>query len=87
VLEGYGQTECYGASCVNAPGDFATLGHVGGPIACNELKLVSVPEMEYLVTDKFHGRVVGPDGTVINAGIPCLGRGEICYRGPNIFAG
>jgi len=72
---------------VTSTTDFASIGHVGGPIACNELKLVSVPEMEYLVTDKYHGRVTAPDGSVTNPGIPCLGRGEICYRGPNVFPG
>ncbi len=69
VLEGYGQTECYGASCVTSPSDRASLGHVGGPLPCNELKLVSVPDMEYLITDRFHGRVIADDGTIVNPGM------------------
>jgi len=46
VLEGYGLTE-------NAAGAFISkleetlFGHVGGPLACNEAKLVDVPEMGY----------------------------------------
>lgn len=87
VCEGYGQTECYGASCITNVRDHASLGHVGGPIACNEIKLVAVPEMAYNVTDKYHGRVVEADGTVSSEGLACLGRGEICYRGYNVFAG
>lgn len=47
VLEGYGQTECYGAASITSVSDFASVGHVGGPIACNEIKLVSVPEVRH----------------------------------------
>ena len=43
VLEGYGQTECTAAATVTSPSDCATLGHVGGPVPCNQIKLVSVP--------------------------------------------
>lgn len=38
----------------------------------------------YLYTDKFHGRRVGADGKVEAEGEPCLGRGEVCYHGPNV---
>jgi hypothetical protein len=38
----------------------------------------------YLYTDKFHGRRVAADGKVEAEGEPCMGRGEICYRGPNV---
>jgi long-chain acyl-CoA synthetase len=38
--------------------------------------------MGYNVTDLAHG--ADEDG---NGGIPCRGRGEVCYRGPNIFRG
>jgi acyl-CoA synthetase (AMP-forming)/AMP-acid ligase II len=44
-------------------------------VPSNEIKLVNVAEMDYLVTDTMHGT------------IPCLGRGELCNRGPNVFAG
>ena len=63
-------------------GDYST-GHVGGPVACNEMKLVSVPDMGYLCTDEWHGR----DLENGKPGIPCLGRGEICIRGPSVFQG
>ena len=49
VLEGYGQTESTAASSVTSGNTF---GHVGAPVACNEVKLVSVPDMDYLVTDE-----------------------------------
>lgn len=87
ACEGYGQTECAAAASLNSINDQATLGHVGGPLACNEIKLVSVPDMGYSVEDKFHGRVEDENGKVINPGIPCDGRGEVCYRGHNIFMG
>lgn len=48
---GYGQTENCAASCVTVPGDDAYAGHVGVPNSCLELKLVDVPEMQYLATD------------------------------------
>eukprot|EP00742_Colponemidia_sp_Colp-10_P013189 GILJ01014887.1.p1 GENE.GILJ01014887.1~~GILJ01014887.1.p1 ORF type:complete len:655 (-),score=112.62 GILJ01014887.1:81-2045(-) len=48
VIEGYGATEC-GASCTLSNPLDVTSGHVGGPVACNELKLVDVPELSYFV--------------------------------------
>jgi long-subunit acyl-CoA synthetase (AMP-forming) len=41
MFEGYGQTESAAGSTVTLPGD-TTLGHVGAPLACNEIKLVDV---------------------------------------------
>jgi len=46
VVEGYGQTECTAPISLTVQGDFEP-GHVGPPIACNAIKLVDVPEMEY----------------------------------------
>uniref|UniRef100_A0A336LMH8 Long-chain-fatty-acid--CoA ligase n=1 Tax=Culicoides sonorensis TaxID=179676 RepID=A0A336LMH8_CULSO len=46
VVEGYGQTECSAPCTLTVQGD-AESGHVGPPIACNAVKLVDVPEMEY----------------------------------------
>jgi len=74
VMEGYGQTEIAAAATVTDPRDQA-LGSVGGPLAVNDIKLVDVPDMSYLSTDRDHN------------GLPCLGRGEICFRGPNVFKG
>lgn len=50
VLQGYGLTETSAATtCQNANDNES--GHVGPPLACCEVKLVSVPEMEYLVSN------------------------------------
>lgn len=87
MIEGYGQTENAAAATATAMWDHSRIGHVGTPLACNEIKLVSVPDMGYLATDTLHGREVGEDGTVISEGLPCVGRGEVCIRGPNVFAG
>lgn len=46
IVEGYGQTECTAPITLTVQGDFDP-GHVGPPIACNAVKLVDVPEMEY----------------------------------------
>lgn len=51
LLEGYGQTECAAACTLTAAND-PTIGHVGAPLPCNEIKLVSVPDMDYNVSDK-----------------------------------
>ncbi|KAK7112665.1 long-chain-fatty-acid--CoA ligase 5-like isoform X1 [Littorina saxatilis] len=50
VFEGYGQTEATAAVTVHNPGD-PTPGHVGSPLACNYVKLIDVPEMEYFAKD------------------------------------
>jgi len=82
VVEGYGQTESSVAITTTNVNDF-TSGHVGPPLSVNEVRLVDVPEMNYLTTDVSHGA----DSKSGHQGIPCLGRGEICFRGPNVFAG
>ncbi|KAJ3189101.1 Long-chain-fatty-acid--CoA ligase 5 [Gaertneriomyces sp. JEL0708] len=46
ISEGYGQTESTAGCGITWPGDFS-LGNVGPTIACQEVKLVSVPEMGY----------------------------------------
>jgi long-chain acyl-CoA synthetase len=49
-VQGYGQTENAAGSVVVLPSD-RTLGSVGVPLSCNEIKLVDVPEMIYLTSD------------------------------------
>ncbi|OQR95154.1 Long-chain-fatty-acid--CoA ligase [Achlya hypogyna] len=79
IIEGYGQSECTGAATITDIDDL-TPGTVGPPMASCEIKLVSVSEMGYEVTDTVHG-----DSEATR--IPVNGRGEVCYRGPSIFAG
>jgi long-chain acyl-CoA synthetase len=50
VMEGYGQTENAAAATATLPGD-CSLGHVGPPLPCVEIKLVDVPEMMYFSSD------------------------------------
>lgn len=77
VLEGYGQTEGAASTTVTLPGDY-TAGHVGPPVPAVEICLMDVPDMGYLHVDTWHGN---------EDGMPCVGRGEICYRGPLVFKG
>jgi len=46
IVEGYGQTECVAPCTLTAPGD-PQPDHVGPPVACNNIKLADVPDMEY----------------------------------------
>lgn len=55
ILEGYGLTETSAAATSTAPED-PVLGHVGGPIRCNKIRLRDVPEMQYFATDKPYPR-------------------------------
>lgn len=50
-FEGYGQTESTAGICLTKSED-PEAGHVGGVIPCGELKLVDIPEMNYLSTDE-----------------------------------
>ncbi|KAG0165324.1 hypothetical protein DFQ28_000215 [Apophysomyces sp. BC1034] len=50
IREGYGATETTAASLVHYEGEYLA-GHLGAPFTCNEVKLVDVPEMNYLSTD------------------------------------
>ncbi|CAO3681266.1 unnamed protein product [Rhizopus stolonifer] len=50
LREGYGATETCASSIINYENEYLA-GHVGGPFSCNEIKLVDVPEMNYLSTD------------------------------------
>ena len=55
LVEGYGQTECGAAATITQLGDTST-GHVGGPMPCNDVKLVDVPELGYRTTDQPYPR-------------------------------
>ncbi|ESO84095.1 hypothetical protein LOTGIDRAFT_211040 [Lottia gigantea] len=46
VVEGYGQTEATAGITFNIPGETVP-GHCGGPLMCNKVKLIDVPEMDY----------------------------------------
>jgi len=52
LIEGWSMTENVGAGTRIFPGDSTAGGTVGFPHVCNELKLVDVPSMNYLSTDK-----------------------------------
>ncbi|KAI9024543.1 hypothetical protein DFJ74DRAFT_665485 [Hyaloraphidium curvatum] len=56
--EGYGQTESGGAISIQWCQESYTEAayKVGSPLTCNEIKLVSIPQMGYLVTDKPYPR-------------------------------
>lgn len=58
VHEGYGATETAAALSITSNGDvWLPFGsHVGPPLPCNEVKLVDVPDMKYLSTDKPYPR-------------------------------
>ncbi|XP_026185926.1 long-chain-fatty-acid--CoA ligase 1-like [Mastacembelus armatus] len=71
--EGYGQTECTAGCTMTLSGDW-TAGHVGAPLPCNWIKLVDVPEMNYLAvngegevcvkgTNVFQGYLKDPEKT------------------------
>lgn len=91
IHEGYGQTETTAMTSLTFPGDWTT-GHVGGVAPVSEVRLVDVPEMGYLHTDRQHGGSGrggggGAGGAAGKPAQPCIGRGEICVRGPHVFKG
>jgi long-chain acyl-CoA synthetase len=51
LIQGYGLTETCGLICIQLPSDLS-VGTIGGPAPCNELKLVDIPEMGYTSQDK-----------------------------------
>ncbi|XP_067935181.1 long-chain-fatty-acid--CoA ligase 1-like [Watersipora subatra] len=65
VAEGYGQTESSAAMCFSLLGEYA-VGEVGAPMACNHIKLMDVPEMNYYAAE--------------NIGEVCA-KGENVFRG------
>ncbi|RQM21134.1 hypothetical protein B5M09_006513, partial [Aphanomyces astaci] len=95
ITEGYGQSECTGASTLTDHDD-VQCGTVGAPMTSCEIKLVSVPEMGYiyisirhekqLITKRHSYLVTDSVHGNVNK-IPVNGRGEICFRGPTVFSG
>lgn len=63
VLEGYGMTETSCTITITRMDD-PTIGHVGAPLSCCEIKLVDIPEMHYMTTDQPHPRCVTFDRPV-----------------------
>ena len=51
VSEGYGMTESACTIAMTRPDD-ATIGHVGAPLECCEIKLEDIPDMNYKNTDQ-----------------------------------
>lgn len=54
LIEAYGQTECAGACCIEMQGD-PFVGSVGGPLTCNDIKVVEVPDLDYFPGDVIEG--------------------------------
>jgi len=67
VLQGYGMTETAAGLAITTAEDH-TVGHVGPPISCVEVKLVDVPSMGYLHTNN------PPTGEICVRG-PCVFKG------------
>mmetsp|Transcript_27949 Transcript_27949/g.45489 ORF Transcript_27949/g.45489 Transcript_27949/m.45489 type:complete len:513 (+) Transcript_27949:788-2326(+) len=67
VMQGYGMTETAAGLAITTPEDY-TVGHVGPPIPCVEVKLVDVPSMGYLHTNH------PPTGEICVRG-PCVFKG------------
>jgi len=67
MYEAYGLTETSGGSSVTWAND-PNVGHVGGPVAPVKWRLMDVPEMQYLSTDKPYprGELCMKGGTVFN---------------------
>lgn len=72
LVNAYGQTEGMGAEFITSPNE-RNAGVCGGPVPCIEFKLLDIPDMEYLSTDKDEKGNLCP-------------RGEILIRGKTVFA-
>jgi long-chain acyl-CoA synthetase len=72
IVEGYGLTETAACGTMQIPLDWES-SKVGGVVPCVEIKLVEIPEMNYLLSDKTDGEVCP--------------RGEFCIRGTTVFKG
>ncbi|EAR90452.2 AMP-binding enzyme family protein (macronuclear) [Tetrahymena thermophila SB210] len=74
VQEAFGLTEAGGVQFQTSNKDFNASGMVGGPCCNVEVKLIDIPQYGFLSSD------TSDDGKP-------LPRGEICTRGPGLFAG
>jgi len=64
IIQAYGLTEtCAGATIAFPKDNQGSIGHVGVPVYCCEIKLVDIPDMGYTTHDD-----VGPRGEVLLAG-------------------
>lgn len=68
-LQGYGQTESAGPLSISYSDDTYP-GSSGPPVQCSIVKVVDVPEMEYLSTDMTNGQLTP--------------RGELCVKGTHL---
>src|SRR5690606_16251886 len=73
VNEGYGQTEATCATNLCHSYQQNSHSHVGPPVACMEVRLETIEDMDYRVTDTFH------------SGEKVCGRGEVCIKGPCVM--
>jgi len=68
IVEGYGLTESSGAATASDNADHLT-GHVGGPVEAVKIRLMDLPEMSYMSSDKPYPRgEVQMQGPLIFAG-------------------
>ena len=84
VSEGYGMTESACTIAMTRPDD-ATIGHVGAPLECCEIKLEDIPDMNYKNTDQPYPRgEVNPTATFLHC--ICLKLLlEACMTSPDIW--
>lgn len=52
MIEGYGLTECHAIALVTKNGHEYPYGHTGAPVCDCEIKLRSIPELDYTIDDK-----------------------------------
>jgi long-chain acyl-CoA synthetase len=83
VIQGYGLTETCSAGTLSNPRD-VSLGQVGPPIPCVEIKLVDEPEMGYFASGPPN---VSPAGSGNRVAAETRVGGEIWIRGPCVSPG
>jgi len=76
IIQGYGLTETCAAGTIQLPTDFTTR-HIGPPLSCNEIKLESVPEMNYMADGNPPSGEICIRGTNVSIGY---------YKAPDLTA-